>query len=75
MPKKIKKVVIKRDLCIGAASCLGVAPEAYELDEENVAVLKDSWKNLSDEILIDSAKSCPVKAIYLYNQDNNRIYP
>lgn len=75
MAKRIKRIEIKRDLCISAASCLGVAPEAYELDEENIAILKDGWKNLSDEILLDSAKSCPTKAIYLYDQEDNQIYP
>jgi len=75
MAKKIKKIEIKRDLCIGAASCLGVAPEAYDLDEENIAILKDSWQNLSDDILLGSAESCPTKAIYLFDQEGNQVYP
>lgn len=75
MSKKITKVFINRELCIGAASCLGVAPEAYELDEESIAVLKDDWKKLSDEVLLESARSCPTKAIYLFDQDRRQIFP
>lgn len=75
MAEKIQKIEIKRDLCIAAASCLGVAPEAYELDEENIAVLKNGWKKLSDDVLLTSAKSCPTKAIYLFDKENNIIFP
>ena len=75
MAKKIKRIEIKRDLCISAASCLGVAPEAYELDDENIAVLKDGWDSLPDDILLTSAESCPTKAIYLFDQQGKQIYP
>jgi len=75
MANKVKKIEIDRELCIGAASCIGVAPEAYELDEENIAVLKSGWKSLDDDTLIASAESCPTKAIFLYDENNEQIYP
>ena len=34
------KIEVKRDLCIGVANCIAVAPDAFELDSENKAVLK-----------------------------------
>jgi hypothetical protein len=36
---KIGKIVIDRDLCIGAASCLAVSGVTYELDGENKAIV------------------------------------
>ncbi|MDP1709304.1 MAG: ferredoxin, partial [Candidatus Komeilibacteria bacterium] len=37
---RIVKVVVDRALCIGAASCLAVAPDIFALDSENIAVVK-----------------------------------
>ena len=71
----IIKIKVDRKLCIGAASCLGVAPEAYELDEENIAIIKDAWQELPDDILLASAQACPTKAIFLYNNENKQIFP
>lgn len=73
--KKIAKVVIKRDLCIGAGSCIAVAPEAYEFDAENIAILKDEWNVHSDEELLLSAQVCPTLAIFLYDEEGNQIFP
>ncbi len=74
-PRKITRVEIDRELCIGAASCIAIAPEAFELDGENKAVTKPHWRDLSDEELLNAAKACPVAAIYLYDEAGNRIYP
>ncbi len=90
MAKKIKKIIVDRDLCIGAASCVVITPELFELDDENKAVilLKDGKKeqhkadrseiaatNLDDETILLSAQSCPVKAIILEDEDGNVIFP
>jgi len=75
MADKVKKIEVERELCIGAASCIGIAPEAYELDEENIAILKSGWESLDDDTLIASAESCPTKAIFLYGENNEQIYP
>lgn len=71
----IARVEIDRELCIGAASCVALAPEAFELDGENKAVLKPGWAGLTREQLLNAAKSCPVAAIFLYGPDGKRLYP
>ena len=87
--KKIKRIIVDRDLCIGAASCVVVTPEVFELDDENKAVIiKRGGKNdsgpadieelatrLDDETILLSAQSCPTKAIFLEDEDGNRIFP
>jgi len=89
MAKKIKKIIVDRNLCIGAASCVVVAPEVFELDEENKAVilLKNGKKeqaettkeqlqtNLDDETILLAAQSCPTQAIILEDENGNVIYP
>lgn len=82
------KVWVDRDKCIGAAPCVAVAPNVFELDGEGKAVVLDSAKNggEGDRFLIKAeaadeatlkmgAESCPVQAIYLYDDDDNQIFP
>ena len=73
--QQIAKVEVDRELCIGAASCIAIAPEAFQLDGENKAVVQPAWRQLSDAQLLDAAKSCPVLAIYLTDKNGKRIYP
>jgi len=71
---KVKEIIVDRDLCIGAATCIAVAPNVYELDDEAKAIIKDPKGNTDAEI-IDSAKVCPVKAIILKDEEGKQIYP
>lgn len=73
--RRIARVEIDREICIGAASCVAVSPDGFELDSENKAVTKPGWQDLTDEELLNAAKACPVAAIYLYDQSGQRIYP
>ena len=70
----ITKIVVDRDLCIGAASCLAVSGETYELDNENKAVVTGS-DAVDDATLIMSAESCPTKAILLFDKDGKQVFP
>lgn len=73
-PLKISKIVIDRHLCIGAASCIAVAPGVFELDSENKAVVY-SDKGADDETILLAAKSCPTQAILIFDEDGNQVYP
>lgn len=58
----MKKPVVDRDACTGAAVCVSVAPEVFELDDEGKAVVKDPEG--ADERTIQRAiDGCPVDAI------------
>ena len=72
--KKIARIEVDRDLCIGAASCVVVAPKVFRLDEENKAVIIDP-KGADDETILLAAKSCPTQAIVLYGEKGKQIYP
>ena len=72
---RIARIEVDRELCIGAASCIPIAPDVFELDSENKAVVKpgtSGWRN-SDEEIILAAKSCPTRAIFLYDENGNEI--
>jgi ferredoxin len=71
---KISKIVVDRDLCIGAAPCVTIAPGVFRLDNENKACVIDAHAADDDTILL-AAQSCPVQAISLFDENGNRIYP
>jgi len=70
----ISKIVVDRDLCIAAVSCIAVAAETWELDDENKIVVTDA-DGVDDETLMASAQACPTKAILLYDNDGNQVWP
>lgn len=76
-PKKVGKitVTVDRDLCIGAASCIAVAPKTFALDNEAKAVILDTASEETFETILDSAKSCPVAAIILHDENGKQIFP
>ena len=70
----ISKIEIDRNLCIGAASCVAIAPEVFELDNENKATVKNP-RGADDDTLMLAAKSCPVLAIKIFGKDGKQMFP
>lgn len=70
----ISKIVVDRDLCIAAVSCMAVAPETWELDAENKIIVKDA-DSVDDATLIASAEACPTKAIFVYDREGKQVFP
>lgn len=69
------KITIIRDLCIGAGTCLIHAPETFELDGQNIAILKNAEGNTVSEI-VEAAKSCPTVAILVEDADTGeKLWP
>ncbi len=66
---------IDRDLCIGAATCIALAPKAWALDDEAKAIILDTSEEETDEALLEAAKSCPVMAIFIIDKDGKQLYP
>ncbi len=81
------RIKVDRDLCIGAASCLALLPEVFELDDEAKAlIIKKSGEKSSDwtdykdlpmdaQLILEAAKSCPTNAIIIEDDDGKQIYP
>ncbi len=70
--RKVGKIVVDRNLCIGAASCIGVAPGVFELDGENKAVVYND-KGADDATILLAAQSCPTRAILVFDEEGNQI--
>lgn len=76
-PAKIGKttVTVDRNLCIGAASCVAVAPKTFALDNEAKAIFLPTANEDTPENILDSAKACPVAAIIIHDENGKQIFP
>lgn len=69
------RVRITRPKCIGAASCMAIAPDIFVLDEETIAKFVESDNPSTSELLL-AAQSCPTAAIEIIDQESGqKIWP
>ena len=75
------KVSVMRNKCIGAASCVAIAPKVFQLDKENSeskalkATVISQEGNTDDEKLL-AAQSCPTAAIVVTDEETGeQIWP
>lgn len=83
------RIVVDPDLCIGAASCVTIAPESFQLNVENKAEVLDhgaapdgpSYERVievteaeKDNIIL-GAQSCPTLAITIFDESGAQLYP
>jgi len=69
------KMWVDRNLCIGAATCVAVAPNTFVLDSEAKAIVLSTAGDDSEATLVDAAKACPVAAIIIEDEKGNRVFP
>lgn len=83
------RIRVDEDLCIGAASCVTVAPETFMLNDENKAIVLDRtgadttqtyerWVEVTDDeyrTILLGAQSCPTLAIFLYDEAGVQLFP
>ena len=69
------KVTVDRNLCIGAGSCVAVAPLAFALDNEAKAIVLPTVDQTDDNTLLESAKACPVAAIIVTDETGKQLFP
>jgi len=68
------KIKVVRSLCIGAATCVAVSPDTFELDRENKAVIKETSGDIPENLLM-AAQSCPTKAIIVTDENGKQLWP
>ncbi len=83
------RIIVDPDLCIGAASCVTIAPETFQLNMENKAEVLDhgqvidgpTYERIVDvtedekDTIILGAQSCPTLAITIFDEQGMQLYP
>jgi len=75
--RKVRKLTmtIDQNLCIGAATCVALAPKAWALDEQAKAYILETAEDEMDDVLVEAAKACPVAAITIIDDTGKQIFP
>lgn len=82
-------IKVDPDLCIGAASCVTIAPETFQMNEENKAYVLDhgtepngpSYERVMEvtqdeyETILLGAQSCPTLAVFIYDESGKQLFP
>lgn len=83
------RIVVDPDLCIGAASCVTVAPDNFVINTDNKAEVLDhgqapagpSFERTVEvtaeekDNIIMAAQSCPTLAVIIFDENDVQIYP
>jgi ferredoxin len=67
------RVEVDRALCIGSGDCVDTAPDVFQLDHEDKAVVVDP-DGASVEDVVEAAGNCPVSAIIVVGEAGD-LYP
>lgn len=68
------KITVDEDECIGCGECAETAPNTYEVNDDNIAEVKDAAGD-EEETIIEAAKACPVEAITVVNDQGEQLAP
>jgi ferredoxin len=66
-------IKVNEETCIGCGECAEAAPNTFELNDDNVAVVKDPEGD-DEATIVDAAKNCPVEAITVI-KDGEQLAP
>ncbi len=68
------KVSVIRSKCIGAASCVAIAPKVFGLDDKNLAFVIS--EDELDDMKLLAAQSCPTAAIIVQDlESGQQVWP
>lgn len=71
-------VRIDRSLCIGSGNCVNLAPEVFELDEQNLVAFNEGEGGPADierDRLEEACFLCPVDALLVFDEDGEQVVP
>jgi ferredoxin len=66
-------IEVDRALCIGSGDCVDTAPDVFQLDSEDKAVVVDP-DGAPVDVVVEAAANCPVSAIRVFGPDGD-LYP
>lgn len=74
LPAMPYKIAVNRDLCASNAKCVSLAPEVFELDDQDMCVVIDP-EGAKDKRILLAARACPIDAITLIDHAGEQVWP
>lgn len=68
-------VKIDRLICVGFETCVEVAPDLFQVDEEGIAIFTSNTNEVDKETVLEACKECPVDALVVLDASGNQLHP
>lgn len=68
-------VRIDRTLCVGFGDCVTAAPDAFALDDEDIAVFRTEAERVVRAELVRACEACPVDALSVLDAAGRQLVP
>jgi ferredoxin len=69
------KITVNKPKCIGSGDCVETTPAVFQLDDAGKSEVVNE-KGAPDGAIISAARSCPVKAITIVNEETGeQLFP
>lgn len=62
------KICIDREQCIGDSACVNVAPETFDMDDDDLAFVKEGSTD-ERSVIVDAANACPIDIISIVDKE------
>ncbi len=74
---QISKLTVRIDrlICVSFETCVEVAPELFQLDEEGIAIFTTDAASAAAELVLESCGSCPVDALQVVDESGKQVVP
>ena len=66
---------IDRFTCIGTANCVAVAPEVFEMGDDQIVTFVEEPEDIESDRLIEACDICPVEALIATDAEGTQIAP
>jgi len=75
--RQVAGLVVKIDklICVGFESCVEVAPDLFQMDEEGIAIFTSDTNEVDKETVLDACKECPVDALVVLDASGDQLHP
>ena len=68
-------VKIDRLICVGFETCVEVAPDLFQMDEEGIAIFTSDTNEVDKGTVLEACKECPVDALVVLDASGNQLHP
>ena len=72
--RQVAGLVVKIDrlICVGFETCVEVAPDLFQMDEEGIAIFTSDTNEVDKETVLEACKECPVDALVVLDASGNQ---
>ena len=67
------RIEINTDDCMSSGKCVADYGDAFEFDDDELAVLRDGGRAMTDEQMLRAARNCPSGALQLFDNEGHEV--